>query len=132
LRDEFGHDTVSREAWVSELRLKVFPVVPGERNTTSDGCGFDFWFRHRGRLWHVEVKAAQGDESQFELGISEIESASRLAGIPSKPWRILRVCNALSERPMFEWLPNPFEEGFRKHFRLRKGGMMVSYARGES
>lgn len=129
LRTEFGTDTVTRDAWVSELRLKVLPLVPGEADPTSDGYGFDFKFRHRGKLWHVEVKATQGDEPQFDLGISEIEAASRLARVKDGRWRILRVCNALTEHPTFEWLPNPFEEGFRKHFRLRKGGMMVSYAR---
>ena len=36
--------------------------------------------------------------------------------------------SALSERPRFDWLPNPFEEGFGKHFRQRRGGMIVSYA----
>ncbi len=132
LRTQFGNDAVTRDAWVSETRLKVLPPVPGERDATSDGYGFDFKFRHRGRTWHIEVKATQGEDPQFDLGISEIEAASRLARSRSQPWRILRVGNALSDQPTFEWLPNPFQEGFRKHFRLRKGGMMVSYARKKS
>ena len=41
----------------------------------------------------------------------------------------LGVRNALSRDPQFDWLPNPFEEGFRKHYRLHQGGMIVSYVR---
>ena len=127
LREEFGRDVVRRDAWVSENRLKVLPLVEGEPNNTSDGLGFDFQFRDRRRRWHVEVKATIGDDPQFELGISEIKAANRLARERGGRWRILRVRHALSERPEFDWLPNPFEEGFRKHFRLHRGGMLVSY-----
>ena len=127
LRAEFGSDVVSRDAWVSESRLKVLPLVEGEPNNTSDSHGFDFQFRHRRTRWHVEVKATISDDSQFELGISEIKAANRLARERGGRWRILRVRNVLSERPEFDWLPNPFEERFRKHFRLLKGGMLVSY-----
>ena len=129
LRTEFGVDVVTRDAWLSEIRLKVLPPVPGESDETSDGHGFDFRFRYRRKLWHVEVKATTGNDPRFDLGISEIEAASRLARTRGSVWRILRIGSALSDEPEFEWLPNPFQEGFRKHFRLRKGGMMVSYAR---
>ena len=128
LRVEFGSDIVSRDAWVSESRLKILPLVEGEPNNTSDSLGFDFQFRHQRKKWHVEVKATTGDDPQFELGISEIKAANRLARERGGRWRILRVRHALSERPEFDWLPNPFEEGFREHFRLHRGGMLVSYA----
>ena len=127
LRAEFGSDVVSRDAWVSENRLKVLPLVDGEPNNASDSHGYDFQFRHRRGKWHVEVKATIGDDPQFELGISEIKAATRLARERGGRWRILRVRNVLSERPEFDWLPNPFEEGFREHFRLHRGGMLVSY-----
>ncbi len=61
-----------------------------------------------------------------------VEAASRIAGDRRRPWRILRVRNALSKQPTFEWLPNPFEEGFRKLFRLQRAGMTVSYKRKKS
>ena len=77
----------------------------------------------------MEVKATIGDDPQFELGISEIKAANRLARERGGQWRILRVRYVLTERPEFDWLPNPFEEGFREHFRLHKGGMLVSYTR---
>ena len=129
LRAEFGSDMVTQDAWVSENRLKVLPRVEGEPNNTNDSHGFDFQFRHRRKRWHVEVKATIGDDPQFELGISEIKAANRLARERGGQWRILRVRYVLTERPEFDWLPNPFEEGFREHFRLHKGGMLVSYTR---
>ena len=127
LRAEFGNDVVSRDAWVSENRLRVLPLVAGEPNNASDSHGFDFEFRHQRGRWHVEVKATVGDDLQFDLGITEITAATRLARERGGRWRILRVRNVLSERPEFDWLPNPFEKGFREHFRLHRGGMLVSY-----
>ena len=128
LRAEFGKD-VTADAWISEIRLKVLPLVAGERDDTSDGYGFDFRFRCKRRTWCVEVKATSGDDTQFDLGSTEINAATRLARKRGWLWRILRIRNALSGRPEFDWLPNSFEEGFGKHFRLRRGGMMVTYAR---
>lgn len=113
------------------IRVKVLAVVEGEKTDISDGHGFDFQFNHNGFRWHVEVKATKGEESSFDLGISEIEAATRIARRRSGTWRwrILRVRNALSEKPQIDWLPNPFEEGFKKHYRLLQGGMVVSYVR---
>ena len=128
LRTEFGKD-VTPDAWVSEIRLKVLPLVAGEEDNTSDGHGFDFRFRHNRKTWCVEVKATSGDDTQFDLGSTEIDAAARLARKRGWRWRILRIRSALSERPEFDWLPNPFEKGFGKHFRLRRGGMRVSYTR---
>ena len=110
LRADFGSDVVTRGAWVSEIRLKVRPLVDGESDTTSDGHGFDFRFRYRGNWYYVEVKATGGDGPSFDLGISEIEAASRFAQARGERWRILRVRNALSDQPEFDWLPNPFEK----------------------
>ena len=131
LRKEFGGRAVRARAWVSETRLKVLPLVEGESDETSDGYGFDFRFSHGGIRWRVEVKATRGDEPSFDLGISEIQAATDIARRRSDRlrWRILRVRNALSRRPEFDWLPNPFEDGFRNRFRLHQGGMLVSYVR---
>ncbi len=128
LRAQFGNNVVKPNTWASEIRLQVLPLAPNEHDATSDGRGYDFQFRYRGKRWHVEVKATKEDDPQFDLGISEIETASRLAR-QGQRWRILRVLNALSDQPKFEWLPNPFEDDFRKHFRLWKGSMRVSYVR---
>ena len=129
LRKDFGEEAVTREAWVSEIRLKVQPPVEGERHDASDNHGFDFRFTHQRTKWHVEVKATAGDDSQFELGVSEIRAANRLAQRRGQRWRILRVLFALSDRPKFEWLPNPFEDDSKDRFQLHGGGVRVSYSR---
>lgn len=131
LRKEFGLRAVRADAWVSKSRLLVLPLVHAERDETSDGHGFDFRFRHNGIKWHVEVKATKGDETTFDLGISEIQAATSIARRRSSRWRwrILRIRRVLSRDPEFDWLPNPFEDGFRQHYRLHQGGMIVSYRR---
>ena len=120
-------DAVTRDDWVSKNRLKGLPPAPEERDRTDDSFGYDFSFSHEGEKWHIEVKATKGDETQFELGTTEIEAAIRIAQSSSEQWRVLRVRRALSEEPKFDWLPNPFKEGFGKHFRLSSSGMWVSY-----
>lgn len=129
LRNEFGKEAVTRDAWVSEIRRKVLSPVDGEPDNVSDGHGFDFEFTHRRKKWQVEVKATTGDDSQFELGISQIKAANRLARKRGGRWRILRIRRALSVRPEFDWLPNPFEDRFKERYRLHRGGMRVSYSR---
>ena len=103
----------------------------GEPDDTSDRYGFDFRFSRGGIRWCVEVKATRGDEPSFDLGMSEIQAATDSARRRSDRlrWRILRVRNALSRHPEFDWLPNPFEDGFRNRFRLHQGWMFVSYVR---
>ncbi|MCY4155840.1 MAG: hypothetical protein OXF66_00095 [Gammaproteobacteria bacterium] len=135
LQKEFGKRSVRANSWVSELRLKVLPLVVGERVEISDGHGFDFRFTHQGIRWHVEVKATKKyDDASFDLGISEIKAAELIASRHggTRRWVILRVRRALSEQPIIDLLPNPFEEGFQKHYRLHRGGMTVSYSRKRS
>ena len=131
LREEFGGRAVRPAVWVSENRRKVIPLVDGELDEISDALGFDFRFGHRGIRWYIEVKATKGDNLSFDLGISEIEAASRIARLSpdNHRWRILRVRNALSEEPHIDWLPNPFDRGHANKFRLHRGGMVVSYSR---
>ena len=132
LQQEFGGETVTPDAWVSEIRQVVLPLMPGEPDNTSDSHGFDFRFSYDRRRWHVEVKSTTGDDPQFDLGITEIEAATRFTRPRRGRWRILRVRNALSAQPEFDWLPNPFQEKFKDRFRLRDGGLRVSYARKKS
>jgi hypothetical protein len=129
LQARFGESVVTRDAWVSEIRLKVLPLVPGETDQTSDSHGFDFRFRAGAKEWHIEVKATMGDDLEFELSLGEIEAASRLVGNKSKVWCILRIRQAFSSAPEYDWLPNPFETENRPLFRMDKTGTRVSYVR---
>ena len=130
LRKEFGTDVVTLDAWVSGNRLELFPLVEGEPNKTNDGLGCDFRFNHDGKQWHVEVKATAGQDTQFDLGISEINAATRMSSeVRGEIWRILRVRGTLTTQPEFDWLLNPFNELSKGFFRLHNGGMKVSYVR---
>lgn len=124
LKDKFGIDV---SAWVSEFRNRIVPLLDGEKDMTSDSHGYDFRFTHRGKTWCVEVKATTGDDTSFELSSGELAAASRIAPGKDERWRILRVRGALSERPVCDWLPNPFEPGAGEQLRLRQGGVTVEY-----
>lgn len=124
LQDKFGID---ESAWVSEFRTKVVPLLDGEEDVTSDSHGYDFQFTYERTTWCVEVKATTGDGTSFDLPSSELNAASRIAPRKDERWCILRVRQALSERPECDWLPNPFEPDAGKHLRLRQGSMTVEY-----
>ena len=128
LQKEFGEHAVTPDAWVSSIRLKALPLVAGEPDRTDDSLGFDFRFGIDNVRWHVEVKSTTGDDQQFDLGSSQINEATRLAaGEPNNRWRILRVRDALSCQPKFEWLPNPWHDGSTRLYRIMNGGIRVSY-----
>ena len=126
LKAKFGID---ESAWVSEFRNRVVPRLNDETDLASDSHGYDFRFEYDGKTWCVEVKATTGDGTSFDLPSSELNAASRIAPRKDERWRILRVRQALSERPECDWLPNPFEPGAGERLRLRQGGVTVEYER---
>ena len=125
LKAKYGID---ERAWVSEFRTRVVPLLKDEKDETSDSHGYDFRFTHEGVTWCVEVKATTGDGTSFELPSSELNAASRIAPREDERWCILRVRQALSERPECDWLPNPFAPGGGERLRLQQGGVTVQYA----
>ena len=127
LRSRFGAEHVSDQAWVSEFRTKVLPLLSGEEDRTSDSLGYDFRFAHDGKTWCVEVKATTEDGPSFDLSSGEMAAAKRIAAREDEHWRILRVRRALSDKPEFDWLPNPFGPGGER-LRIRRGGVTVEYA----
>ena len=129
LKAKFGID---ESAWVSEFRNRIAPLLDAEKDETSDSHGYDFRFTHEEVTWCVEVKATTGDGTSFELPSSELSAASRIAPRKDERWRVLRVRQALSERPECDWLPNPFEPGAGERLRLREGGVTVEYKRWEN
>ena len=114
---------------MAQFRTKVFPPGSDGRDTTDDSLGYDFEFPHPdGKIWCVEVKSTTGDGTSFDVTAGELAAASRLAGSKEKRWRLLRVRRAFSNRPEFDWLPNPFEPAGR-FLQLREGSMTVNYGR---
>lgn len=126
LQARFGEMTVPVSAWISGIRGEVNPVLPGEQ--LSDQAGYDFTFQYEEQTWKVEVKATSDEDSTtFDLGSSQVREASRVAGLADEFWAVLRIRGALSEVPIFEWLPNPFSATHRQHYRLSRAGMKISY-----
>ena len=118
---------IDEHAWVSEFRTKVLPLRESETDETSDSLGYDFRFAYGGRWWCVEVKATTEDDTRFELASSQLAAANRIADSKDEQWRILRVRRALSEEPLCDWLPNPFDRGTAHGLRLRQGTVTVEY-----
>ncbi len=124
LQARFGID---ESAWVSEFRTRVVPLLDGEKDVPSDSHGYDFRFTNGGTTWCVEVKSTTGDGTSFDLPSSELDAAGRIAPRKHERWCILRVRQALSQQPVCDWLPNPFEPGAGERLRLRQGGVTVEY-----
>ena len=129
LRSKFGTEHVSDQAWVSEFRTKVLPLLSGEEDRTSDSLGYDFRFAHDGKTWCVEVKATTEHGTSFDLSSGQIAAAKGVAATEDEHWRILRVRRVFCKKPEFDWLPNPFGPGGER-LQIRRGGVTVEYARG--
>ena len=129
LQAKFG---IEESAWVSGFRTRVVPLLDGEKDVVSDSHGYDFRFTHQGTTWCVEVKATTGDGTSFNLPLSELNAASRIASRKDERWRILRVRQALTAKPECDWLPNPFERGSGERLTLREGSMTVEYSLAET
>lgn len=65
---------VNPSSWISENSTFKFPG-----NSVSDDYGCDFKIKHNKKTHFIEVKATQGDEEVFELGLSEIRRAVEVA-----------------------------------------------------
>jgi hypothetical protein len=74
LRKKYGSTIVNSSSWISENSTLKFPG-----NSVSDDYGCDFKIKYRNKTYFIEVKATQGDEEVFELGLSEIRKAVEVA-----------------------------------------------------
>ena len=99
LRKEFGGRAVHASAWVSESRLKVLPLVEGERDKTSDGHGFNFRFNHNGVRWHVEVKATKGGGAVLRSGHQRDRSSDPYH---KAPWQHLAMADIKGSKRAFK------------------------------
>jgi len=106
-------------------------VFPENKPFADDGAGCDFRFAVASRTFFVEVKSSSGEDETFTLGSSEIKLAMELARAKSRKQRerfiILRVLNATSAIPVFQVLPNPYDERFQSLFDIFEAGARVRY-----
>ena len=70
----------------------------------------------------IEVKATQGDEEIFELGLSQIERAIEVANRRKEKFIICHITEELSDNPKFQFLPNPYDKKYSKAYRVLMQG----------
>jgi len=128
LQAQYGSNVVTCSSWISSSSLTVFPE---NKPFADDGAGCDFRFAVASRTFFVEVKSSSGEDETFTLGSSEIKLAMELARAKSRKQRerfiILRVLNATSAIPVFQVLPNPYDERFQSLFDIFEAGARVRY-----
>jgi len=122
LRKKYGPTIVNPSSWVSENSTFKFP-----NNSVADDYGCDFKIRYNKKTFFIEVKATQGDEEVFELGISEIKRAVEVANRRKKKYIIFHITDALSNSPKFQFLPNPYDRKYSKSYRIFNAGLKIQY-----
>lgn len=122
LRKKYGPTIVNPSGWISEYSTFKFPG-----NSVSDDFGCDFKIKHNKKTYFIEVKASQGDEEVFELGLSEIRKAVEVANQRKKKFIIFHITNALSDSPEFRFLPNPYDKKYSKSYRIFNAGLKIQY-----
>jgi hypothetical protein len=118
----FGLSVINPSVWISSNSATVFPG-----NLVDDGFGCDFVFENEGKKYHVEVKATEGDDEAFELGSTEIRHAVEVANMKKLKFVILHVTRALSTKPDFRLLPNPYDSKSQKLYRIEEAGLRIRY-----
>ena len=122
LRKKYGSTIVNSSSWISENSTFKFPG-----NSVSDDHGCDFKIKHNKKTYFIEVKATQGDEEVFKLGISEIRRAVEVANRRKEKFIIFHITDALSDSPKFRFLPNPYDKKYSKMYRIFKAQLKIKY-----
>ena len=122
LRKKYGPTVVNSSSWISANSIHKFPG-----NQVDDSFGCDFKIQHQKRTYFIEVKATQGDEEVFELGLSEIRKAIEVANKRREKFVILHITKALSKEPEFSFLPNPYDKKHMKSYRISNAGLRIQY-----
>ena len=128
LQAEYGAIVVTSSSWISMNGASVFPE---NLSFANDGEGCDFRFIAANRMFFVEVKSSSGTDETFTLGSSEIRLAMDMARAKRRKRRerfiILRVMNAMSAKPTFQVLPNPYDDRFQGFYNIVEAGARVRY-----
>jgi len=120
----YGRGVVNPNCWISENSLRKFP-----QNKVNDNYGCDFEVHYKGKTYYIEVKATEGDEESFELGLSEIRRALEVANKRSAKFLILRIIKALSTEPEFQFLPNPYDKQYQRSYDIQNAGLRIRYSK---
>jgi hypothetical protein len=118
----YGPGVLNPSCWISENSLRKFP-----QNKVSDNYGCDFEVRREGKTYYIEVKATEGEEESFELGLSEIRRALEVANKRNARFLILRIIKALSTEPEFQFLPNLYDKQYQRSYDIQNAGLRIRY-----
>lgn len=109
------------ECWKSAYRDSVLGGARGD-----DSLGYDFEVPTGRTSYFFEVKATTGEQTQIELGESEIAAAQRHAR--GERYRILYIQNVLEpEHVRIHVLPNPFSARGRDVYRVVGSGLRYAF-----
>lgn len=122
LLNQYGAEVINPSVWKSSNSLYRFPD-----NVADDSIGCDFFFSVGSRQYHLEVKATQGEDEAFDLGVTEIRHAIEVANKKNTRFMILHVPNALTQEPKFRLLPNPYDDKYRRFYSIEEAGLRVRY-----
>lgn len=110
------------DCWKSGYRNEILGGLPG-----NDSAGFDFEVPVGNTTYMFEVKATTGDQTEIELGESEVVVARRHSR--TNRYRILHIPNVLDpERRTVFVLPNPFGEAGRDLYRIVGSGLRYQFS----
>ena len=118
----YGPTVINPDCWKSENGLRKFP-----NRIVDDSFGCDFVVNHRGKTYHIEVKATEGNEESFELGVTEIRHAVKVANKKNLRFVILHITKALSSEPEYHFLPNPYDRQYQKSYDIENAGLRIRY-----
>jgi hypothetical protein len=126
LQAAYGAQRVGPSCWISGNSLHVFPG-----NASDDAKGCDFILEIEGKTYHIEVKASLAEDESFRLGSSEIRLAVDMSKTirrrQKQHFKILHVLNALSKRPKFRVLPNPYDQRYEGRFFIEEADARIRY-----
>lgn len=118
----YGPRVMNPSCWISENSLRKFP-----QNTVDDDFGCDFVIHHKRKAFYIEVKATEGEEEVFELGLSQIRRSIEVANKRNAKFLILHITKALSTEPEFQFLPNPYDRQYQRSYDIRNAGLKIRY-----
>ena len=123
LQKSYGDDVANPNCWISGNSLYKFPG-----NQVNDNHGCDFVIQLNGKKRYLEVKSTTSDEDVFELGSSEVKLALQTANKRNEEYLIVHVVDALSDKPTFRVLPNPYSKKHKKKYRFDATKLRVRYS----
>ncbi len=119
IREQYG--VHPKDSWRSGFRARYL----GDEG--RDDLGYDFEVVTPSERILIEVKSTTGDESQFEMGETEVRRAQRV--VAGERYIVLFITRVLeSDKTALHVLPNPFADGGLANYALLGQKVRLSFA----